>query len=337
MRVLLYADAGAPFEIRAVCASLNRVCKVVDFEGGKVPLLIPSAVIRAPATYGSLDPALRSEAETVDLAVLATGKPYSNNYFWDAEGKRVIVSLHGWGDLTDLPANNGLAFFAAALIVRARGVGVSHQANTGCVNDFWWDKRGIDASLRAAYLCGECMTAGPRDGETSAILGDVRAILDLVAHASRDAVDLGSPMPVPTPDAGGPFDVFLCHNAADKPDVRRIDERLKGLGLRTWLDEEQLPPGLPWQTELEKVIGEVRSAMVFVGGSGVGPWQNLEMRAFLNEFANRGCPVVPVLLPGAPDAPELPIFLRQMTWADLREDSAAPLQRLAAYLARANA
>jgi hypothetical protein len=42
------------------------------------------------------------------------------------------------------------------------------------------------------------------------------------------------------------------------------------------------------------------------------------MRAFLSEFIDRQCPVIPVLLPGA-IAPELPVFLRRMTWVDLGE------------------
>jgi hypothetical protein len=37
-----------------------------------------------------------------------------------------------------------------------------------------------------------------------------------------------------------------------------------------------------------------------VGDSGIGPWQSHELQAFLGEFANRGCPVIPTLLDTAP-------------------------------------
>ena len=37
------------------------------------------------------------------------------------------------------------------------------------------------------------------------------------------------------------FDVFLSHNAQDKPRVRRLAERLKQAGLRVWFDEWKLP------------------------------------------------------------------------------------------------
>ncbi len=39
------------------------------------------------------------------------------------------------------------------------------------------------------------------------------------------------------------FDVFLCHNSADKPAVKRIGEKLKQRGILPWLDEWELRPG----------------------------------------------------------------------------------------------
>ncbi|MEL6778913.1 MAG: GUN4 domain-containing protein [Cyanobacteria bacterium J06597_16] len=52
------------------------------------------------------------------------------------------------------------------------------------------------------------------------------------------------------------------------------------------------------------------------------------MRAFLSEFVERGCPVIPVLLPGAPQEPELPRFLRGKTWVDFRRSQPEPFGRL---------
>lgn len=123
------------------------------------------------------------------------------------------------------------------------------------------------------------------------------------------------------------FDVFLCHHAVDKPTVRLIARQLRDHGILPWLDEAELTPGRDWQEELERQIGNIRTAAVFVGPSGIGPWQNRELRAFLNEFAERGCPVIPVLLPEAA-TPELPIFLRGMTWVDLRHQDGDGIERL---------
>ncbi len=49
-----------------------------------------------------------------------------------------------------------------------------------------------------------------------------------------------------------PFDVFLCHNSNDKPEVKEIARQLYAEELNPWLDEWQLPPGQPWLPLLEQ-------------------------------------------------------------------------------------
>jgi len=126
----------------------------------------------------------------------------------------------------------------------------------------------------------------------------------------------------------GIFDVFLCHNSRDKPKIKEIGEDLKLQGVMPWLDEWELRPGLPWQRILEQQIKNVKSAAVFVGAEGIGPWQDQELEAFLRKFVQRECPVIPVLLPEAPATPDLPIFLEGMTWVDFRISDPDPMERL---------
>jgi len=128
--------------------------------------------------------------------------------------------------------------------------------------------------------------------------------------------------------AEGRFDVFLCHNSADKPAVKAVARALRSRGVLPWLDEWELPPGQPWQPLLEKQIGQIRSAAVFVGLAGVGPWQEQEIYGFLREFVARRSAVIPVLLDNAPSAPDLPIFLRAMTYVDFRLREPDPMVRL---------
>jgi len=122
------------------------------------------------------------------------------------------------------------------------------------------------------------------------------------------------------------FDVFLCHNAEDKPAVRELAQQLRERGLRPWLDERELRPGLPWQRVLEDQIQSIPAAVVIVG-SRVSPWQDQELGAFLRQFARRRCPVIPVLLPGS-ERPDLPTFLDGMTWVDLAVSDPDPLDQL---------
>ncbi|MCP4663045.1 MAG: toll/interleukin-1 receptor domain-containing protein, partial [bacterium] len=115
------------------------------------------------------------------------------------------------------------------------------------------------------------------------------------------------------------FDVFLSHNSKDKPAVRDLAEALRARGLKVWLDEWELIPGRPWQEALEKIIKTVPCTAVLVSKDGLGPWEIPEMRAALSQYVKRGSPIIPVLLPGCPKAPELPLFLEQFTWVDLHD------------------
>ncbi|MFC5861960.1 toll/interleukin-1 receptor domain-containing protein [Acidicapsa dinghuensis] len=124
------------------------------------------------------------------------------------------------------------------------------------------------------------------------------------------------------------FDVFLCHNSADKPAVRRIGEELKQRGILPWLDVEELPPGVPWMPLLEQQIHQIRAAAVCVGSAGIGPWQEQEIMGFLRAFVKRGVPVIPVVLADAMMTPELPVFLSSMTWVDFRRVDLDPMERL---------
>ncbi|HVR95102.1 MAG TPA: TIR domain-containing protein [Thermoanaerobaculia bacterium] len=115
------------------------------------------------------------------------------------------------------------------------------------------------------------------------------------------------------------FDVFLSHNSRDKPVVVEITAFLRDRGLRVWLDKDELRPGLPWQEGLEEGVRASRSVAVFVGEDGLGAWQEPEMRAFLVRARREEIPVIPVLLPGCPESPQLTLFLEAMTWVDLRD------------------
>jgi len=124
------------------------------------------------------------------------------------------------------------------------------------------------------------------------------------------------------------FDVFLCHNSQDKPAVIEIANQLKANNINPWLDKWHLRPGSSWQDSLEDQIDQIRTAAVFVGNSGLGPWQIEEIKAFLRAFVNRKCPVIPVLLPNAPKEPKLPVFLQGLMWVDFREHDPEPLGQL---------
>ncbi|MEL7241606.1 MAG: toll/interleukin-1 receptor domain-containing protein, partial [Cyanobacteria bacterium J06573_2] len=95
------------------------------------------------------------------------------------------------------------------------------------------------------------------------------------------------------------FDVFLCHNSKDKSEVKQIGEQLRQQGLKPWLDEWELRPGLSLMEQLEETIKKIKSknlksAAVFIGNNGLGPWQKKEIEVFLNLSTNNKYPLIPV-------------------------------------------
>jgi hypothetical protein len=107
------------------------------------------------------------------------------------------------------------------------------------------------------------------------------------------------------------YDVFIGYNSTDRPEVLKIVQLLQARGVRTWVDELDLPPGRAFQDEIEQVLRSCRSAALFVGSDGAGPWERLEIKAVISQYVKRGLPVIPVLLDDTAADPHLPMFLRE--------------------------
>jgi hypothetical protein len=124
------------------------------------------------------------------------------------------------------------------------------------------------------------------------------------------------------------YDTFLCYNSEYRPAVKKIGEMLKLYGILPWLDEWNIRPGIPWQREIEKQLNNIASATVFVGGNGVGPWQRIEIESILDVFIKRGCPVIPVLLEDCSNKPNMPLFMKNLSWIDFAQKDPDPIRKL---------
>ena len=105
-------------------------------------------------------------------------------------------------------------------------------------------------------------------------------------------------------------------------------ERLKERGILPWLDAWEIRPGTRWQQELQRQIRSVRSAAVFIGPRGSGPWQELEVESLLGQIAKRNRPIIPVILPGREGRPRLPGFLDVRHIVDMRQPDPDPFEQL---------
>jgi len=127
--------------------------------------------------------------------------------------------------------------------------------------------------------------------------------------------------------------LFLSYNSVDRPSVVAVQKLLTTRGITTFLDRDQLAPGLPWPTALEDGLRGVRAVAVFIGRE-LGGWQKREVyfaldRQVREEKLGRSFPVIPVLSAGADLTPS---FLFLNTWIDLSSglDSVAVAEPLEA-------
>ena len=336
MKVLFYQDDTLDLNLDGLVTGLNSAGDGrINFRQGSARFQISGSSIRYSGTYQQLSKSFVKEAQRADLTICFTKIPYDNNYFFHGQGNLIIISFYSWEQLTRLPIENGAVYFLVSVLRFRLPFPTAHRDVTGCINDFLWDKSGIDSGMRSGLVCDACTRQIDDQNLTVndyKLLDVLRVFLNDLGLASRNdenVVDYWKRLnDVRTAKASDRFAVFLCHNVQDKADVRIIRRKLEALGIRTWFDEEQLRPGMAWQVVLEEQIAAIESAAIFVGRSGIGPWQSVEMRAFLSEFVRRRCPVIPVILASAKDIPELPIFLRQLTWVDFRETPDDALSRL---------
>ena len=124
------------------------------------------------------------------------------------------------------------------------------------------------------------------------------------------------------------INVFLSHNSEDKQIIEDLAIRLQTEDIRPWLDKWNLIPGEPFQESIEKALEECSACVVFFGRSGIGPWQNEEMRAAINRRVLQGkgnFRVIPVLLPNAKlSQSHLPTFLSHATWVEFKKNVNEP-------------
>jgi tetratricopeptide (TPR) repeat protein len=123
------------------------------------------------------------------------------------------------------------------------------------------------------------------------------------------------------------FDVFLSYHWRDHAPVEALAQRLRGAGLKVFLDRWYLTPGTNWLKALETTLADCQAVAVCIGAE-MGPWQLREQYSALERQAaaernGEMFPVIPVLLPGS----EPPLgFLRQNTWIDLRQQADDPVR-----------
>ena len=96
------------------------------------------------------------------------------------------------------------------------------------------------------------------------------------------------------------FDAFLSYNSQDRAAVEEMERRLRREGLALYLEVRELAPGREFQPALAQTLGDSKTCVMFLGPSGLGPWQAEELQVAIDKrVRDRDFHVIPVLLPGS--------------------------------------
>jgi hypothetical protein len=118
--------------------------------------------------------------------------------------------------------------------------------------------------------------------------------------------------------SGRPLKVFLCHGKEDKPSVRHLYHRLQAVGIKPWLDEEQILPGQDWKFEITKAVRQSDIVLVCLSRTSVGKtgFVQKEIKDALDAADERPEGMI-FLIPARLEECEVPDRLRGRQWVDL--------------------
>ena len=102
--------------------------------------------------------------------------------------------------------------------------------------------------------------------------------------------------------------IFLSHSSKDKFFVRELAERLRGYGVKVWLDEAEIKVGESLSTKIGKAIDENDYVGVVLSQNSINSeWVQRELQVAIHkEFSKKQVVVLPMLL----EKVEIPPFLR---------------------------
>jgi predicted nucleotide-binding protein len=106
--------------------------------------------------------------------------------------------------------------------------------------------------------------------------------------------------------------VFVSYSRSDSELVHQIIDQLRTLGVRTWVDAEQLTPGESWERAISEALRNAKTILVFLSPTSVASrW----IAAELDHALSSNVRVLPILLHVTPVA-EMPLSLQNIQWLD---------------------
>ena len=113
----------------------------------------------------------------------------------------------------------------------------------------------------------------------------------------------------------------MSHTHSDKPIVERVKTALESAGVSTWYDDERIRLGDLLSDTIQQGIDDSVFVAVFISKkSVVSDWVRREVRAAQKEVERMQKKYIPIMVEDV-EPTELPLYLRDRVWADLRRGS----------------
>jgi hypothetical protein len=95
--------------------------------------------------------------------------------------------------------------------------------------------------------------------------------------------------------------VFISYKSEDRDDARKIAERIRSLGYKTWLDIENIQPGELWRNSIEEAIKDSVAVLVLISPTSSKLSSNFNKELELAMSIARSpvksvSPVIPIIL-----------------------------------------
>ena len=208
-------------------------------------------------------------------------------------------------------------------------------------SDYCWDVETMSALAR--HEAGEALVvpiilrpsdwhsapfgklqALPRDGKpvtnwgnrdeawTDVARGLRKALEDL--RARRTQSEPSKPTESGTAFSGEGIQGCLIYGEKEERQVEIVARELHRRGIRIWFQKWNVIPGEQAAPVFENCLARSETAVLFVGASGMVPWQQAQYQAALHRAVEKQKRLIPVLLPDVGDEPALPPFLSTYRW-----------------------
>jgi uncharacterized protein YlaI len=119
-----------------------------------------------------------------------------------------------------------------------------------------------------------------------------------------------------------PIKAFLCHGTEDKVAVRELYNKLKGFGVKPWLDEEDLLPGQDWRREINKAIKATHVVIVCLSEKSIAKTGYVQKEIkYALDLADERPEGSIFIIPAKLEECSLPDRLSSIQWVDLFKEN----------------